>query len=184
MRAQPTMLQTLVNMWDPERKHFVVRDQVLTLEMEDMYFLTGLSHRGATMVLVGGKRGGAERVDDYVTHYCHPGTHKRNNKMSIGQVMDLTLCTILFTITWATRKYRASLGFKEPGGLCSDVFISHSVQLVCNSSGEYEGSITKCRLGHQKQFFYGSILLSFFFEWVPTSCPWDLVPEAGSGIQQ
>jgi hypothetical protein len=50
----------LVNMWDPERKHFIVQDQVLTLEMEDMYFLTRLLCCGVTMVLVGGKRESAE----------------------------------------------------------------------------------------------------------------------------
>jgi hypothetical protein len=76
MRAQPAMLQKLVDMWDADQQHFVVRDQVLTLEMEDIYFLTGLSRRGATVVLVGGKRGGAERVDDYVARYCHPGTRR------------------------------------------------------------------------------------------------------------
>jgi hypothetical protein len=73
MRAQPAMLQTLVNMWDTNRQHFIVRDQILTFDMEDMYFLMRLSCRGATMVLVGGKRGGAEKVDDYVVRYCHPG---------------------------------------------------------------------------------------------------------------
>ena len=74
MLAQHDILQTLMNMWDPDREHFIVQDQILNLEMEDMYFLTGFSHFGATMVLVGGKRGGIDRVDDYVVQYCHPGT--------------------------------------------------------------------------------------------------------------
>jgi hypothetical protein len=60
IRAQPAMLHTLVNMWDLGRKHFFVRNQVVTPEMEDIYFLTGFSRRGVTVVLVGGKRGGAE----------------------------------------------------------------------------------------------------------------------------
>jgi hypothetical protein len=47
MWAQPAMLQTLVNMWDPHRQHFIVRDQIFTLDMEDIYFLTGLSRRGS-----------------------------------------------------------------------------------------------------------------------------------------
>jgi len=49
---------------------------VLTLEMEDMFFLMRLSLHGATIVLVGGKRGSAEHVDNYVIHYCHPKMHK------------------------------------------------------------------------------------------------------------
>jgi hypothetical protein len=74
MRAQPAMLQTLVNMWNLDKQHFIVQDHILTLEMEDIYFLTRLSRRGAIVVLVGGKRGGIDRVDDYVVQYCHPGT--------------------------------------------------------------------------------------------------------------
>jgi hypothetical protein len=34
MQAQPAMLQTFVNMWDPKRKHFIVWDQILTLKMD------------------------------------------------------------------------------------------------------------------------------------------------------
>jgi hypothetical protein len=60
MWAQPTMLQNLVNMCDAKRQHFIVRDQILTLEMEYMYFLMGLSCRCAMVVLVGGKRGGID----------------------------------------------------------------------------------------------------------------------------
>jgi hypothetical protein len=54
------MLQKLVDTWDVDRQHFVVQDQVLTLEIKDIYFLMGLYCRGATMVLVSGKRGGSE----------------------------------------------------------------------------------------------------------------------------
>jgi hypothetical protein len=32
----------------------------------------GLSHHGATMVLVGGKRGGTDQVDDYVARVLSP----------------------------------------------------------------------------------------------------------------
>jgi hypothetical protein len=99
MRAQPLMLQKLVDMWDVDCQHFVVRDQVLNLEVEDIYFLTRLSHHGVTVFLVGARRGSVEKVDDYVAHYCHPGTQKSNNKLPIGKVQDLTLRTILFTIT-------------------------------------------------------------------------------------
>jgi hypothetical protein len=95
------MLQKLVDMWDVHHQYFVVRDQVLNLEVEDIYVFIGLSLHGATMFLVGARRGRVEKVDDYVAHYCHPGTQKRNNKLPIGKVHDLTLCTILFTITQA-----------------------------------------------------------------------------------
>jgi hypothetical protein len=79
--------------------------------------------------------------------YCHPGTQKRNNKLSnwSGDGPYLTHCLVHHYT--GDREYGASLGFKESGGLCSDEFISHGVQLVCNSSGKYEEKLTKCRLG-------------------------------------
>jgi hypothetical protein len=86
-------------MWDVDQQHFVVRDQVLTLEIEDIYFMTWLTCFGNIVVLVGGRRGSADWVDDYVEHNYHPSMQKSNNKFSINQVVDLTLCTILFTIT-------------------------------------------------------------------------------------
>ena len=44
MRAQSLLLAQLVNMWDPNSQHFVVRDEILMVEIEDIYFLMGLSH--------------------------------------------------------------------------------------------------------------------------------------------
>jgi hypothetical protein len=164
MQAQPAMLHTLVNMWDSERQHFIVQDHILTLEMEDMYFLLGLSHRVATVVLVGGKRGGIDRVDDYVVHYCHPRTHKRNNKLTIGQVMDLTLHTILFTITWAVGSMGPHLASRSQVDYAVMSFSPTVYNWCAVILANMKEKLTKCKLGGQKQFVYGSILLSFFFE--------------------
>jgi hypothetical protein len=48
---------------------------------------------------MGGERRGVDRVDDYVVCYCHHGMQKRSNKLTIGQVMDLTLRTFLVATT-------------------------------------------------------------------------------------
>jgi len=49
------MLEWLIKIWDPDGKHFMVRGQVLKLDIEDIYFLTILSWHGSTVVLVGSK---------------------------------------------------------------------------------------------------------------------------------
>lgn len=46
LRAQPLLLQWMVAMWDPNSQHFLVRDQLLDIEVDDIYFLIGLSCRG------------------------------------------------------------------------------------------------------------------------------------------
>ena len=44
LQAQPLLLQRLVVMWDSDSQHFVVGDQVLEMDVDDIYFLTRLSH--------------------------------------------------------------------------------------------------------------------------------------------
>jgi hypothetical protein len=43
MRAQVRLLEHLVRMWDPDEQVFNVRAHTLTIDIEDIYFLTGLS---------------------------------------------------------------------------------------------------------------------------------------------
>ena len=46
MRSETSLLQLLIEYWDPDRLLFMVDDEPLPLEVEDIYFLTGLSHWG------------------------------------------------------------------------------------------------------------------------------------------
>jgi hypothetical protein len=46
MRAQPRLLNTLVDYWHPDVEEFMIEGQSLTPMIEDIYFLTGLSRRG------------------------------------------------------------------------------------------------------------------------------------------
>ena len=43
MRSETALLQLLIGYWDPDRLLFMVDDEPLPLEVEDIYFLTGLS---------------------------------------------------------------------------------------------------------------------------------------------
>ena len=85
-------------MWDAESQLFMVGDQELTLEVEDIYFITGLSHRGATTMFTE-RGGGGESINTYVREYCNRGTQKVIEKLPISQVVSLSLRTILFTMT-------------------------------------------------------------------------------------
>ena len=71
---------------------------MLSITVEDVYFLTGLSRRGFPISLTGSTVGG-EIVRDYVKQYCYPGSEPRKyGKINIRDVMDFPLRTILFTI--------------------------------------------------------------------------------------
>jgi hypothetical protein len=46
MRAQPRLLNALVDYWHPDAEAFMIEGQSLTPTTKDIYFLTGLSRRG------------------------------------------------------------------------------------------------------------------------------------------
>jgi hypothetical protein len=54
MRAQLISLEYLVHMWDVDQQLFHVGFHTLTLDIEDIYFLTGLSRHGYHASLTGG----------------------------------------------------------------------------------------------------------------------------------
>ena len=46
MRSETSLLQLLIGYWDLDHLLFMVDDEPLLLEVEDIYFLTGLSCQG------------------------------------------------------------------------------------------------------------------------------------------
>ena len=82
MRSQLRLLEYLVHMWDVNKQEFRVGVHTLTLDIEDIYFMTGLSRRGSRVTLTS-SRGGGEPMDYYVSHHCVSGTEKCNGKVAI-----------------------------------------------------------------------------------------------------
>jgi hypothetical protein len=102
MRAQLRLLEYLVHMWDVNQQVFHVGVHVLSLDIEDIYFLMGLSHRGAHVTLTGGQGGGFP-MSKYIHRHCEPEAERCKGKVAIRGVWDMTLRTILFTIAWMAR---------------------------------------------------------------------------------
>jgi hypothetical protein len=94
MRAQVRLLEYLVHMWDLNQQVFHVGVHTLSLNIEYIYFFTGLSPHGYHMSLTDNKGGGMP-----MSEYCHlhyvPEAERKKGKVYIR---DLTLRTILFTI--------------------------------------------------------------------------------------
>ena len=82
LRAQPFLLQRMVAMWDFNSQLFMVGDQVLEMDIDDIYFLMGLSRQGQP-VSFGAWGGSGELVDSYVNYLCTPRTHKQGGKFPI-----------------------------------------------------------------------------------------------------
>jgi hypothetical protein len=84
-------------MWDVAQQLFHVESHTLSLDIEDIYFLTGLSRRGSHVTLTG-NRGGGLPMSEYVRRYCEPRAESLKGKVSIRDIRDLPLWNILFTI--------------------------------------------------------------------------------------
>jgi hypothetical protein len=97
MKSQVKLLEYLVRMWDLDQKVFNVGAHTLSINIEDIYFLIGLSRRGYYVSLTS-SRGGGLNMSEYCNQYYVPEAERKKGKVAIWGVTDLTLCTILFTI--------------------------------------------------------------------------------------
>lgn len=99
-------------MWDPNSQRFLVGDQILDIDVDDIYFLTGLSRQGE-LVEFGVRGGGGESVDSYVSNLCMEGTYEQGRKLPIQHVPDIPLKTILYIVTRIAGSTSAHLASKS-----------------------------------------------------------------------
>ena len=91
------LLEHILRMWNPEQQYFEVGAHILIVEVEDIYFLTSLSRRGAPISLTG-SRGGDITTEELINRHRIPGTRTSGKKIPIKAVMDGPLRTVLFMI--------------------------------------------------------------------------------------
>ena len=70
---------------------------ILTVEVEDIYFLTGLSRWGAPISLAG-SHGGDITTRELIDQHCAPETGTSGKKIPIRAMTDRTLRIVLFTM--------------------------------------------------------------------------------------
>ena len=73
MKAHVRLLEYIIDIWDPDQEHFVVGVHILPIEIEDIYFLTGFSMRGRSVILSGARKGEGS-LDDIIDQHCSLGT--------------------------------------------------------------------------------------------------------------
>ena len=71
----------------------------LTIEVEDIYFITGLSRRGEVVNLCShGGPGGGLTIDEYIMAYCYPNIDKAGIQLPTNAIQVLGLKAILLTL--------------------------------------------------------------------------------------
>ena len=92
LRAKPGLLQMLVDYWDPDSESFWLDGMSLTIEVEDIYFITGLSRRGEMVNLhARGGLGHGLTIDEYIAVYYYPETEKVGSQVPTNAIQVLGL---------------------------------------------------------------------------------------------
>jgi hypothetical protein len=112
MKKEILLLEHIINLWDVAEKGFRIGTQLLTIELEDVYFLTGLSKRGAPIAFFG-QRALPEQVGVYLARHCVPGARLVGGRIPIKDITELPLRSILFSITSMTGSTSAHLALRS-----------------------------------------------------------------------
>jgi hypothetical protein len=124
MRAQPRLLNALVDYWHPDAEAFMIEGQSLTPTTEDIYFLTGLSRRGEPVNLCTFPPGPFNIVD-YIGMHCEVGTEKVGSQVPINKITNLSLKVILLLIGRITGSADHTPGFPGAHVLCMQCLDAH-----------------------------------------------------------
>jgi hypothetical protein len=146
---------------------FNLDGQPLRIEVEDIYFLTGLSCRGEVVNLKARGAGSGMNIEDYIATHCIAGTEKVGSQLPIRAINNLSLKIVVLVLTWitgSTSLHQAS----RPLMFYSVECLRPTVYDWCTSLlANMKSQLTDCKLGRKRNFGFTSILCSFFFERVP-----------------
>jgi hypothetical protein len=102
MRAQPKLLNYLVEYWNSDAKAFMLEGQSLASTTEEIYFLTSLSRKGEPMNLDTFPPR-PYNIAHYIDMYCVVDTEKVGSQFLIQKIDNLSLRVVLYMIGRITR---------------------------------------------------------------------------------
>ena len=87
MRSNVCLLEFMINYWDHDLGMFDLQGDFLEITLEYIYFIFGLSRRGAPVNLEGTSRGcDLLSVQNYIDTYCTRATQKRGSCIPIVHI--------------------------------------------------------------------------------------------------
>ena len=84
--------------WDSDSKSFQIDGTSLTIELEDIYFITGLSRWGKVVNLHSRGPGGGLTIDEYIAVYCYLEMEKVGSYIPTKSIQVLGLKAILLKL--------------------------------------------------------------------------------------
>jgi len=100
MWDQVRLLQLLVNYSVPKKNSFNLNGEPLRIEVDYIYFITGLSRRGKVVnIKFRGDEGGMT-IEEYISTHCVVGIDKVGSQLPIRVIEDLSLKIVVHVLTW------------------------------------------------------------------------------------
>ena len=88
----------LVDYWDPDLESFHINEMSLTIEVEDIYFITRLSRRGEVVNLHSRGPEGGLTINEYIAVYCFSNMKKVGSQIPTNSIQVLGLKAILLAL--------------------------------------------------------------------------------------
>jgi hypothetical protein len=101
MRAQPSLLNALVDYSHPDAEAFMLEGQSLTPTTKYIYFRTGLSRRGEAVNFCTFPSG-PHNIEELIGLHFESDTEKVGTQVPINKIYNLSLKAIVFLIGWIT----------------------------------------------------------------------------------
>ena len=154
----------LVDYWDPDSESFQIDGMSLTIEVEDIYFITGLSRWGEVVNLRSHGPGGGLTINEYIAMYCYSDTEKVRSQIPTNSIQVLGLKAILLTvgrIAGIASLHQALRPFMFYAVECMRPTVyDWSTALL----GNMKHQLSECNMGRVRKFGFHSILTMFFFQ--------------------
>jgi hypothetical protein len=170
MRAQPRLSNALVDYWHPNAEAFMIEGQSLVPTTEDIYFLTGLSRRGESVNLQTFPTG-PSRVSELIAEYCVAGTSQATSSVPVGSIINPVLQTILSMIGRITSSAAVHQATRAQMNCAIQCMNAQIFDWSTTLPEVMKRQLTDCRQRTHRNFGFGTILCSFFFEQVPCFSP-------------
>lgn len=168
MRSQK---QLLIEYWDPIEDSFIIDEDILHLEINDIYFLTGLSRRGLETSLTGTTPRGALSITTYTQQYCESNTQEKYFSVPIKKKINLSLNVVLSTINCMVGSTVGHLA-TQPYMFLALSCLEPNIYNWCTTLQYSLCKLLKtCHNGKKKEFGYKSLVCSFFLEKIPSMQP-------------
>jgi hypothetical protein len=85
MKKEILLLEHMIDLWDVAEQGFRIGTQLLTIALEDMYFLNSLLKRGVP-IYFSRQRVLPEQVDMYLACHCIPGARLVGGRIPIKDI--------------------------------------------------------------------------------------------------